>query len=92
MASNQEWQDQAACRTIPVELFFPPAEQEADLAKTVCEHCTVKDPCLEFAIAAGERFGIWGGLTSQERRSLAARRRSRAAAATKQAALEASLT
>ena len=75
MASNQEWQDLAACREIAVELFFPPAEQESEVAKAVCSDCTVRQPCLEFALAEGERFGIWGGLTSQERRSLAARRR-----------------
>ena len=80
MASNEEWQDQAACRLIPVELFFPPAEQEVDEAKAVCATCEVRQPCLEFAIAAGERFGVWGGLTPQERRSLIAKRRSRARA------------
>ena len=75
MASNQEWQDDAACREIAVELFFPPAEQESEVAKSVCAECTVRQPCLEFALAEGERFGIWGGLTSQERRSVAAKRR-----------------
>lgn len=75
MASNQQWQDQAACRKISVELFFPPAEQESEVAKTVCAECLVRQPCLEFALDEGERFGIWGGLTSQERRSLAAKRR-----------------
>ena len=81
MASNEEWQDHAACRRVPVELFFPPAEQEADEAKAVCATCEVRQPCLEFSIAAGERFGVWGGLTPQERRSLVAKRRSRARAA-----------
>jgi WhiB family transcriptional regulator, redox-sensing transcriptional regulator len=75
VASNQEWQDRAACREIPVEFFFPPAEQEADEAKAICAMCEVRQPCLEFAIQEGERFGIWGGLTTQERRSLVARRR-----------------
>jgi len=75
VASNQEWQDLAACREIPVEMFFPPAEQESEVAKAVCANCTVRQPCLEFALAEAERFGIWGGLTSQERRSLAAKRR-----------------
>jgi WhiB family redox-sensing transcriptional regulator len=37
--------------------------------------CEVRQLCLEFAITEGERFGIWGGLTTQERRSLAAKRR-----------------
>ena len=80
VASNEEWQDRAACRQIPVELFFPPAEQEADEAKAMCAICEVRQPCLEFAIAAGERFGVWGGLTPQERRSLVAKRRARARA------------
>lgn len=87
MASNEEWQDHAACRAIPVELFFPPAEQEGDEAKAVCAVCAVRQPCLEFALAAGERFGVWGGLTPQERRSLTAKRRARARA--EQAAREA---
>lgn len=76
---DQEWQDRAACRKVPVETFFPPAEQEATGAKDVCLTCSVREECLEFAIQAGERFGIWGGMTPQERRSLVARRRSRAA-------------
>ena len=76
MASGEEWQDLGACRTLPVEIFFPPAEQEADEAKSICALCEVRQPCLEFAIAAGERFGIWGGLTTVERRSLVAKRRS----------------
>jgi WhiB family redox-sensing transcriptional regulator len=81
MGLDQEWQEHASCRTIPVELFFPLVEQEAEDAKTVCQACLVRDQCLEFAIAAGERFGVWGGLTPPERRSLVAKRRARARAA-----------
>lgn len=80
VASNEEWQDHAACRQVPVELFFPPIEQEVEEAKAMCAICEVRQPCLEFALAAGERFGVWGGLTPQERRSLIAKRRSRARA------------
>jgi WhiB family redox-sensing transcriptional regulator len=80
VASTQQWQERAACRTIPVELFFPPLEHEADDAKAVCSSCSVAEPCLESALIAGERFGVWGGLTPQERRSLMAKRRARARA------------
>jgi WhiB family redox-sensing transcriptional regulator len=80
VASNEEWQDRAACRQVPVELFFPPIEQEVEEAKAMCAICEVRQTCLEFALAAGERFGVWGGLTPQERRSLIAKRRSRARA------------
>lgn len=77
----EKWQADAACRAIPVELFFPALEDAADEAKEICDACHVREPCLEFALAAGERFGVWGGLTPQERRSLLARRRARARAA-----------
>ena len=86
MATGQEWQELAACRAIPVELFFPMVEQEDDDAKKVCLDCTVREPCLEFAIEAGEKFGVWGGLNPQERRSVVNKRRARARAAA--AALE----
>jgi WhiB family redox-sensing transcriptional regulator len=81
MPPDRPWQDEAACRTLPIEIFFPPAEQEGEVAKTICSGCTVREPCLQAALAAGERFGIWGGLTTEERRVLVARRRARAAAA-----------
>jgi WhiB family transcriptional regulator, redox-sensing transcriptional regulator len=80
VASNEEWQDRAACRQTSVELFFPPAEHEVEEAKALCFTCEVQELCLEFALTAGERFGVWGGLTPQERRSLVAKRRSRARA------------
>ncbi len=81
MASSQEWQDKAACREVAVEMFFPPAEQESEVAKAVCSNCTVRQPCLDFAIAEGERFGIWGGLTTQERRTVAVKQRKTSLAA-----------
>lgn len=89
MASDQEWQQHGACRAVPVAVFFPAVEQESDDAKQVCATCTVQEECLEFAIAAGERFGVWGGLDPLERRALVARRRARLRAAA--AALEAPL-
>lgn len=80
MQDETGWQQRAACRGVRVELFFPPVEQEADEAKAVCAQCEVREPCLEAALLAAETFGVWGGLTSQERRSLIAKRRRQAAA------------
>jgi WhiB family transcriptional regulator, redox-sensing transcriptional regulator len=28
----------------------------------------VREDCLEYALANGEKFGIWGGLSERERR------------------------
>lgn len=80
MSLDQQWQEEGACRGIPSETFFPPVEHEAYEAKMICAACGVRDACLDFALSAGERFGIWGGLTTQERRMLLARRRREAAA------------
>jgi WhiB family transcriptional regulator, redox-sensing transcriptional regulator len=68
------WQDLGACREFSVESFYPPTDQDGDEAKAICFTCSVREQCLEFALAAGERFGIWGGLNPQERRYLMARR------------------
>ena len=32
--------------------------------------CDVRVDCLEYALANGEKFGIWGGLSERERRRL----------------------
>jgi WhiB family redox-sensing transcriptional regulator len=72
---DQTWQEFASCRSVPVAIFFPPTDHEGDRAKAVCRNCIVREQCLEFAIASGERFGVWGGLTPMERRSLVAKRR-----------------
>lgn len=69
------WQDLAACREFTVERFYPPTDQDGDEAKAICFTCSVREECLDFALTAGERFGIWGGMTPQERRYLMARRR-----------------
>ena len=70
MAVENDWQERGACRGIDVGLFFPVVEHEAVEAKAICSMCPVRVRCLEFAIVAGERFGIWGGLTTQERKDL----------------------
>ena len=74
---ENDWRTQAACRGIDPEFFFSsedlPNKQERlereTAAKAVCARCTVRSECLSYALAAGERYGIWGGLNPQERRA-----------------------
>ncbi|MFI0417822.1 WhiB family transcriptional regulator [Spongiactinospora sp. 9N601] len=64
------WARRGACRSSDPELFFPPApslDQETR-AKAVCGRCPVMAECRAYALRAGEREGIWGGMTPQERR------------------------
>ena len=71
------WQTRANCMGVDPELFFPERGASTREAKEVCRGCVVKDECLEYALANGEKFGIWGGLSERERRKV---RRSRALA------------
>ena len=75
MPDENDWQERGACRGIDVTLFFPVVEHEAYEAKAVCSMCPVRVRCLEFALSEGERFGIWGGYTTLERKELLAERR-----------------
>ena len=36
-------------------------------AKAICQACPVRAQCLDYALATGEKEGIWGGLTPRER-------------------------
>jgi len=69
------WDDEASCRSVDPEVFFPlrPTDQ-ATMAKAICHGCPVRAQCLEFALEARLDHGVWGGMTEIERRSL---RRSR---------------
>lgn len=74
---DRTWQNKANCMGVDPELFFPERGASTREAKEVCRGCVVKGDCLEYALANGEKFGIWGGLSERERRKV---RRSRALA------------
>ena len=70
-----DWRDQAACRTVDPELFFPvgkagPALLQIGQAKQVCAGCPVRTPCLQWALDSGQEAGVWGGTSEDERRAL----------------------
>jgi len=59
-------------------VFFPPSQFERKderaerefRAKAICQQCSVRKPCLEYALDIREQHGIWGGLTESERRAM----------------------
>lgn len=68
----------AACAETDPELFFP-FEGEADKiaeAKGVCSGCPLLVACGDFALRHPDltEFGIWGGLTEDERTELHVKR------------------
>ncbi|MGH9089862.1 MAG: WhiB family transcriptional regulator [Acidimicrobiales bacterium] len=72
---ERSWQAQANCMGVDPDLFFPERGASTREAKEVCRGCVVREDCLEYALANGEKFGIWGGMSERERRRL---RRARA--------------
>jgi WhiB family transcriptional regulator, redox-sensing transcriptional regulator len=70
-----DWRDRAACRGMETDLFFPtgtigPALTDMDQAKQICRGCPARAQCLDWALENGAAFGIWGGRTEDERRTL----------------------
>jgi WhiB family transcriptional regulator, redox-sensing transcriptional regulator len=80
--------DGAACRDQDPELFFPvgnsgPALAQIDEAKTVCTDCPLLSACAEFALThpSMTAFGVWGGMSENERRNIRRREQRQRAAA-----------
>lgn len=77
---SYEWQRHAACRGAGSAVFFAPeGERGAALhqrerhAKRICAQCPVQPVCRQHALTVGEPYGVWGGLTPNERAILRAR-------------------
>lgn len=69
-----EWQEVGACREADPELFFHPQNERGlarlrrdRAAKAVCARCDQRIDCADYAIRAREPYGVWGGLTEEER-------------------------
>jgi WhiB family redox-sensing transcriptional regulator len=77
VATTQEfaWRMLGACRGLDAGIFYPDTDEEAAVAKQVCEECSVRSACLEHALASREKVGVWGGATERERRRILRQRR-----------------
>lgn len=74
---RRDWRHRATCRGVDPELFFPvgtggPALAQVARAKAVCSRCPVQRECRAAARALSADYGVWGALTEDERRAVAA--------------------
>lgn len=70
MIETPEWMKDALCLKKHGDIWFPPFETNTPeiyyyVARCVCDICPVWDKCLD--IGKKEIYGMWGGLTPQER-------------------------
>jgi len=76
-----DWQVNAACRGTDTSNFYHPENERGPSrvkremrAKAVCAGCSVIENCLRWAVDTREPYGVWGGLSPEDRESLLARR------------------
>jgi WhiB family redox-sensing transcriptional regulator len=55
------------------DVFFPDltkagSKKKEREAKVICNNCSVRLECLDYALDANEEFGVWGGMTTKERK------------------------
>lgn len=75
------WVLDGACVGTDPELFFPQTELEQQWVQRICAACPVIAECAAWALevesgfGAGHRFGIYGGLTPEDRAEIDSERR-----------------
>ena len=68
------WIEHAACKGLPLEMFFPHG-QDYTQGKKICAECSVRKECLETELQFDiSNHGLFGGLTPSERWDLKLRR------------------
>jgi WhiB family transcriptional regulator, redox-sensing transcriptional regulator len=90
-----DWQLRGLCRGKDSSLFFHPEGERGAArssrevaAKEICLNCPVQIRCADHALKVREPYGVWGGMTEEEREEHHARQKAlaRAQAAREKAA------
>lgn len=82
LAQRPSWFDDAACRGMAESLggaerdrLFFPTPGQASAGKSICADCPVATECAEYALDQSFAYGIWGGMSERQRRSIRSQRR-----------------
>lgn len=81
---DHSWEARARCVGHDTRLWFPTTKDTryaagekswetpdaTSAAKAICEICPVREECLEAALRRGEPVGVWGGMTTKERKAI----------------------
>lgn len=71
LITPEPWTQDALCAQMDPDTFFPDKGdvETKNRAKEICARCPVADKCLEYALRANERHGIWGGQSIRTQRA-----------------------
>jgi WhiB family redox-sensing transcriptional regulator len=72
-----EWVAGANCASTDPTIFFPGKSEQriANQARRVCRSCLSEAECREYALERPDLDGIWGGLSTDQRRKIRKERR-----------------
>jgi WhiB family redox-sensing transcriptional regulator len=68
LGKREDWMAYAVCASVDPDLWFP-EHGRTDIsrkARRICADCPVRAECEAFG--QSERWGIWGGVSSESRR------------------------
>lgn len=63
-----DWMGSALCAQVDADLWYPDKGESPREALRICRQCPVRQECYDYAVANGERFGVWGAATERTRR------------------------
>lgn len=66
---STQWIESATCQDSDPDSLFAQGPQQSQV-KAVCGGCVVRSECLAEALDNRIEFGVWGGMTERERRTL----------------------
>jgi WhiB family redox-sensing transcriptional regulator len=68
--STRDFMVDALCAQTDPDIFFPNPGENARAAKKICAACPVINECLKYALENGEDEGVYGGMSTWDRRLL----------------------
>lgn len=81
LEENYAWQAKGKCVGEDTEIFFLPyairgenKRKRIAQAKAICVGCSVLEECLNYSLDTEQEFGVWGGVSEDERKVLLRRR------------------
>ena len=68
-----DWLEAALCKGLHADFFFPPLDTKVPnhfyaVGKHVCNACPVWKECKDYGDSNDEVWGMWGGLSPQDRK------------------------
>lgn len=71
---DDAWRKDAACKGVDTKIFFPEkgplSVVHASKSKSYCMGCSVRFPCLKFAVENYMQVGTYGGVSPNDRREI----------------------